>query len=394
MSHPLISHSSDLQRLRDEGYDIEIRADQLLVKQVPYVTAACSVRRDGILVSELTTQGDTTITPQTHVVSFVGEMPCDDHGRVLEEMLHQRDPFALGGSLTARCSFSRKPVSGYPNYYAKMTGYINMLLGYAQAIDPSVRAKVFPPISTDEGESVFRYLDSASSRTQISAITERLKLSKVAIVGLGGTGSYILDLIAKTPIEQIHLYDGDIFSTHNAFRSPGAASLDDLNAAPKKADYLQRRYDPMRRNIIAHPVNVDESNIDELRDMAFVFLAMDGGPGKKFIIQKLEEFGVPFIDTGMGLYRADTSLGGLVRTTTSMPGHRRHVWERLDFADTADDEYEQNIQIAELNALNATMAVIRWKKLVGFYVDRDAEYSSTYKIASNRLLNEDQKELA
>ena len=35
------------------------------------------------------------------------------------------------------------------------------------------------------------------------------RLPKVAIVGLGGSGSYILDLIAKTPICEIHLYDGD-----------------------------------------------------------------------------------------------------------------------------------------------------------------------------------------
>src|SRR5258708_4352022 len=188
MSHPLISHSPDLARLREDGYDIEIRADQLLVKQVPYVTAEQAVAR-GILVSELTTSGSTTTTPQTHVVSFVGEMPCDHHGRPLEEMLHQRDSFALGGGLPARCSFSRKPAAGYPDYYAKMTGYINMLLGYAQAIDPSVTAKTFPPIPMDEDESVFRYLDSASSRAQISDITEKLKLSKVAIVGLGGTGS-------------------------------------------------------------------------------------------------------------------------------------------------------------------------------------------------------------
>ena len=57
-------------------------------------------------------------------------------------------------------------------------------------------------------------------------------MKKVVIVGLGGTGGYLLDLLAKTPIEEIHLYDDDIFGTHNAFRAPGAASLDD---APRRA---------------------------------------------------------------------------------------------------------------------------------------------------------------
>ncbi len=199
MSHPLISHSPDLRRLREEGYDIEIRAEHLLVKQVPYVTAERVVKR-GILVSDLTTSGSTTAPNPYHVVWFVGSIPCDNHGRALDEIINQRTDMPIGENLVASCSFSRKPVAGYPDYYAKMTGYINMLLGYAQAIDPGVTAKLFLPIPADEDESVFRYTDSASSRAQISAITDKLKLGKVAIVGLGGTGSYILDLIAKTPI--------------------------------------------------------------------------------------------------------------------------------------------------------------------------------------------------
>ncbi|HJT58335.1 MAG TPA: ThiF family adenylyltransferase [Ktedonobacteraceae bacterium] len=391
MSHPLINHSPDLQRLRDEGYDIEIRADHLLVKQVPYVTAERVVKH-GILVSDLTTSGSTTAPNPYHVVWFVGSIPCDNHGRTLDEIINQHTDMPIGGNLVASCSFSRKPTAGYPDYYAKMTSYVNMLLGYAQAIEPRATAKVFPPIPTDEAESVFRYTDSASSRAQISAITEKLKLGKVAIIGLGGTGSYILDLIAKTPIEQIHLYDGDILYTHNVFRAPGVVSINELDATPMKVEYFQRKYDLLRRNIIAHPVYVDELNIDELRDMAFVFLAMDGGPGKKFIIKKLEEFDVPFIDTGIGVYRTGNSLGGQIRTTTSVHGHRQHVRERVSFADDANNEYEQNIQVAELNMFNAAVAVIRWKRLIGFYADLSQEYSSTYAIGRNRLLNEDRSE--
>lgn len=391
MSEQLVNRSPDLQRLRDEGYDIEIRSNYLLVKHVPYVTAERVVGR-GILVSELSTSGDTTTPRPYHVVTFVGSVPCDNHGRELSAIINDRGSFPVDENLTANFRFSSKPAEGYADYYEKMTSYVDMLLGHARAIDPSVTAKVFPPVPTDDNESVFRYLDSASSRAQISAITGKLKLGKVAIVGLGGTGSYILDLIAKTPIEQIHLYDRDTLYTHNAFRTPGAASLNELNDAPKKVEYFQRKYDPLRRNIIAHPVHIDEGNIKELRDMAFVFLAMDTGASKKYIIKKLEEFGVPYIDTGMGIGQANNSLNGLVRTTTSVPGHRRHVLERLSFADEEEDEYEQNIQTADLNALNAVMAVIKWKKLFGFYIDLDKEYSSTYTIDGNHLLNEDQEE--
>ena len=125
-------------------------------------------------------------------------------------------------------------------------------------------------------------------------------MSKVAIVGLGGTGAYILDLLAKTPIRNVHLYDGDTFSTHNAFRAPGAASVDDLNARMAKVDYYAAMYASMRRNIHPHAVYVTAANVSELADADFVFLAMDSGPDKWAIVNALIAAGVPFIDTGIG----------------------------------------------------------------------------------------------
>lgn len=390
MLKQLLSHSSDLQRLVDEGFDIEIRGSNLLIKQVPYVKCDKVVDR-GILVSELSTEGNKTIRPKDHVVSFVGSIPCDDQGRELGKIINSRTSSSIGGGLTTCCTFSSKPQDGYPDYYEKMTSYINILLGYARVIDPTITPRMYTPIATDDEDSPFRYIDSASSRSQISAITEKFKLKKIAIVGLGGTGSYILDLITKTPVQCIHLYDEDTFYTHNAFRAPGAASIEELNAARKKVEYFQSKYDPIHRNIVSHAVNIDESNVEELREMDFVFLAMDTAPSKKLIFEKLDEFGIPFIDTGMGieLDQASSSLNGLIRTTTSVENNRKHVWNRVSFANLEDDEYERNIQIADLNALNAVLAVIKWKKLVGFYLDLDRELSSTYTIDGNHLLNED-----
>jgi hypothetical protein len=39
------------------------------------------------------------------------------------------------------------------------------------------------------------------------------------------------------------------------------------------------------------------------------------------------------------------------------------------FEDDCEDDHGTNIQIAELNALNAVFAVIKWKKECGFYAD-------------------------
>lgn len=390
MSSPLVSRSPDLQRLLREGYEIEIRSGYLLVKRVPFATSAGEVAF-GTLISELSTSGTATIRPATHVAFFAGGIPCDNHGNQLSKIINSIGENHLADGLTADCMFSSKPPEGYGDYYAKMTTYANMISGWAQAIDPNVTTRSLLPVKMTEDESVFRYLDTASSRARISLITGKLALPKVAIVGVGGTGAYVLDLIAKTPVSEIHLFDGDLFYAHNAFRAPGAASVEDLDAMPNKAEYHRDRYAAMRRGIIAHPYYIGESNIGELKDMTFVFLTMDPGPGKKFIVEKLEEYALPFIDTGMGVLRTEDVLRGILTATTSTPGHREHVWanKRITFTDGGDD-YHHNIQIADLNMLNAALAVIKWKKLYGVYADDEHELFTAYTIAASQLLNGDQ----
>lgn len=207
----------------------------------------------------------------------------------------------------------------------------------------------------------------------------------------------MLDLVAKTPVGEIHLHDGDRFLQHNAFRSPGAPSRELLEQAPNKATYFQSIYKNMRRGIIAHDEHVTAGNVGELGEMDFVFLTLDHGPSRKLIVDALEKWDVPFIDVGMGIYETEGSLGGLVRVTVSTPEQREHVHrrDRIPFGE-ADEEndYRQNIQIADLNALNATLAVLKWKRLLGFYVDLEREHNGIYEVDGNSIINEDQARAA
>jgi hypothetical protein len=393
MSQKPINRSADLMSLRNEGYDLEIRSGHLLVKDVPYVAAGRIVKR-GILVMSLKLAGDMTVKPENHVAHFIGEFPCRADGTPITTIGEKGSGHTkLGEGVEINHSFSAKPMpsGSYENYYDKVTQYVTLLSGYAQKIEQGATAKSFRPVAAGaEEETVFKYIDTASTRAEIGAVTAKLAtVKKVAILGVGGTGAYVLDLVAKTPVREIHLFDGDDFLQHNAFRSPGAASLEELVAKPKKAAYLKGIYDKMRNGILVHESYVGPENVEELRDMSFVFMCLEG-PAKKLIMEKLEEFELPFIDVGMGVYLSEGFLGGILRVTTSTPAQRDPVRKRVSFADDADrNEYATNIQIAELNALNAALAVIKWKKLAGFYQDLDFEHHCTYTIGGNMLRNED-----
>ncbi|MDQ0614041.1 hypothetical protein QF046_001682 [Microbacterium sp. W4I4] len=392
MSPSPVARSSDLQRLRAEGYEIEIRDNHLLVHHVPYVTPTREMAY-GTLISTLHLNDDQTLAPDTHVVSFIGERPSRVDGSEVSNLLHQKGPIQLTATITADFSFSNKPDAGFADYYEKMTSYASILLGYALQLDPTATPKTYVVHGDDDPDSVFLYADSASSRAGISAINDKLRLGKIAIVGVGGTGSYILDFTAKTPVREIHLFDGDRFLQHNAFRAPGAARQSDFASMPFKVDHFAQIYSAMRRGIHPHPYDIDTQTVAELDDMDFVFLAAEGGPTKQLIIERLQATGIPFVDVGMGLRPHDGRLHGILAVTTGTDSKADHVPGRIDFSETDEaDDYDLNIQIVDLNALNAALAVIKWKKLFDFYADLENEHYAAFTIDGNHLLNEDQAE--
>jgi hypothetical protein len=393
MSHRLISRSPDLERLRSEGYAVEIRHDHLMVHDIPYVDASKQVRR-GVLVSTLNLVADSTTTPDTHVVYFIGDYPCTKDGVPIPQIAHATAKTRLAEGLETDHSFSNKPPLGYPDYHAKMTRYIDIISHPAIALDESVTAKTYPVVKSTDDDSPFEYIDTATTRAGIGAITRKLAGQRIAIVGLGGTGSYVLDLMAKTPVREIHLYDSDEFLQHNAFRSPGAVSVADLDRRLSKVELMHERYSVLHRGIVAHKVRIGETNVGELRDLSFVFICIDSGPSRQMLVAHLEAMDVPFADVGMGIFRAGDgdTLGGVLRVTSSTPLVARHTARPGRFPFAEDDglnEYATNIQVADLNMLNAVLGVVRWKRWAGFYLDLEREHHTTYTIDGNLLTNED-----
>lgn len=387
MSHKLISHSPDLKKLRDEGYEIEIKNAHLLVHSVPYVNEKKEIAR-GMLVSPLgDLAGDRTVKPQDHVIHFAGEHPCDNAGNLIKGIQHSSGRKTLAEGVDVDHSFSNKPSNGYADYYEKVTTYVKIIESPAQSIDRSVTAKTFKVIESNDPDIVFHYFDTNSSRAEIETISAKLKDLKIAIIGLGGTGSYVLDFVAKTQVREIHLFDKDYFHSHNAFRAPGAASLEMLREQPKKVAYLHGIYSRLHKHVIPHEYHLTSATLEELAGMNFIFICIDNGEIKKEIVQKLTTLAIPFVDVGIGINEIDGLLTGSVRVTTVTPAKNDHIDKLISFSDEGDDDYDKNVQIAEINALNAALAVIKWKKLFGFYHDLEKEHHSIYDINVNKLIN-------
>ena len=390
MSHALIALNTDLRKLEEEGYTLRIVDEgYLLTENVPYVTVHGEVQ-EGTLVMELTLSGNLTVPPNTHVAHWAGEFPYDASGnKLLALLLENANKASLSGSIPPTFQLSAKPDGGYSDYHHKVTTYVEILAREARRVLPASTAQQWRVIADqDDVESVFHFADTASARQNTTDLAQKLQNEKIAIVGVGGTGSYVLDLVAKTWAREIHLFDDDRFLQHNAFRSPGSFSRSELEGGPIKSIFHAERYSRMRKMLIAHDICIDETNVQQLGGFDTVFLCMDGHPIKTKIYETCMAHGTLLIDVGMGLYRVNDSIAGVIRTTTCCPEHHHHAEDCIDFAgDEAPGEYERNAQLAELNAFNAALAVIKWKKVRGFYNDLTREFNCEYLIDGNKLIN-------
>lgn len=395
MSQLPISRSPDLSRLRAEGYNVSVEGGHLLMRDVPYVTPNKQIARC-ILADPY---NDASGQPANHTMWMAGERPSDESGQPLLKYLAIAEPQStrISDNIVAQWYFSIKLIDQNKNhipdtgYYSKFTRYVDKLGMAVRALGGTESARTYPVVVPDaEEHSVFRYHDTASIRADIQPISKKLEGQRIAIVGVGGTGSYILDLVAKTPVAEIHMYDPDTFLQHNAFRAPGAASVEELGTKPLKVNYLAQLYGKLRSGIVPHEEGLTHQNVAELGSMHFVFLAVDPGEHKKLTIATLSEAGIPFVDCGMGLYVVNESIAGQLRLTTVTDSKRDHVDKHIKLNQAGiPNEYAQNIQVVELNALNASLAVVRWKKLFGFYNDLEHEHQCTYAVDANSVLNEE-----
>lgn len=393
MLRKLLDHSEDLKKLFDEGYELEVKGSLIMVHHIPYVTKDQKIEY-GSLVTNLMINGNKALRPSDHTIWFTGSLPCNKDGTEISSVIWQRTGKDMGYGIHVQCGFSNKPAQGYPDYYQKFKRYIEIISAPALSLDSSVVVQTYRVRECEE-ETVFRYRDTNSSKAGICALTEKLHPHKIAIVGLGGTGSYILDYLSKAPVQQIDLFDGDLFLQHNAFRAPGAATEEELDRCMYKVEYLSNKYQKIHSKICPHTEYITEENIQVLSEYDFVFISMDSNSDKKLIVEFLLDKDIPFIDTGIGVELVEGELLGQIRTSSVHGEAKAWVNQLIPMGeDNEENLYRSNIQIAELNALNASFAVIEYKKYFDVYQDVRDNIQTVYSINVGEVINNDLSDIA
>lgn len=371
----LVSHNDDLQRLVDKGYAVAFDGGYLVVRDIPYLDHERQLKI-GAIVAKLEFVNETKVVQTDHQIYFAGSHPHGLDARPIANLGGGTTNLPLGEAskdIVVERSFSNKPraTGKFADHFEKIESYVAIISGPAIELH-GANQLTFRYVDNGEDQSVFKFRDTLTSRAGITDLAQKFKDDVVAIIGLGGTGGYLLDLLVKTPVREIRAYDMDDYHVHNAYRSPG--KLDSQELGKKKAEVCQSRYENFRHGLKIQSQFVNASCADEFDGVTFAFVCVDKGPSRAGIFDLLIAKGIPFIDVGMGLHRQNNLLTGLIRSTYCPPGKAAQVRDSgwADLKSDPNDLYRTNIQTAELNALNACLAVIRFKQIRGFYAEESS----------------------
>lgn len=378
MSNALVNRNEDLAKLVQRGYAIAIDdLPYLIVRDIPYLDSERRLKW-GAIVSKIVDVGNDRIVQEDHQIFFAGAVPHCQEGKPIPNLAGGPTTLALSEKsrdVVVERSFSNKPVpSGkFEDFFEKIESYVTIISGPAISLH---KANPYTYRTVDYGpsNSPFKFRDTLTSRAEIGDLAAKFKDDVIAIIGLGGTGAYLLDYLVKTPVKEIRGFDSDRFYVHNAFRAPGRVDQGEIGKS--KAELYQARFDNFRTGLSLVSKYIDASCEADLQGVTFAFVCVDKGLARAGIFELLISLGIPFIDVGMGLGRKHGPIDGLLRVTYFSPERATGLRARglAPLFDDPDDVYRAHIQLGELNALNACLAIIRFKQLRGFYLDENPQH--------------------
>ena len=391
MFQKLVSHNDDIRRLVENGYAVAFDSNYLIIRDIPYLDDLRQLQI-GAIVTKLVFIDNARVAQDDHQIFFAGSGPHNLDGTPIPNLGGGAAQLALSDAskdVVVQRSFSNKPrASGkFQDFFAKVESYVRIISGPAMELH-GASPYTFRAVKEIVSESIFKFHDTLTSRAEITDLSAKFANDVVAVIGVGGTGAYVLDFLVKTPVREIRAFDPDMFHVHNAFRSPGR--LEQAELGKTKAEVYLSRYDNFRNGISMEHKFIDASCGEEFNGVTFAFVCVDKGSARAGIFDLLLSKGIPFIDVGMGLNRLKGALNGMLRTTYYSAEQGQKVRDKgfAQVADSTNDLYRTNIQISELNAFNASLAVIRFKQLRGFYFEEIPYFHLLFEVGDLQIVGD------
>jgi hypothetical protein len=387
----LVSHNKDLERLVEKGYAVAFDSNHLIIRDIPYLDRDGALQM-GAIVAKLEFLDQNVVRQTDHQIFFAGSVPFNLDGTAIPNLAGGECTITLSeGSADVKVqrSFSNKPrkTGKFEDFFHKIESYVTIISG--PAIEKcGVSPFTFRAVQTVVPDGIFKFHDTLTSRAEITDLVANLKKDVIAVIGLGGTGSYVLDFLVKTPVKEVRGFDHDSYYVHNAFRSPGR--VDEAEFRKSKAEVYRARHENFRHGYSVKNKLIDASSAADLDGVTFAFVCVDKGTARAGIFDLLLSKRIPFINVGMGLHRKHGAVSGLVRSTyySSSDGEKVRAKGLAELSDKPDDWYDANIQIAELNALNACLAVVKFKQLRGFYYEDGPIYDVLFDVSDLKIVSE------
>ena len=229
--------------------------------------------------------------------------------------------------------------------------------------------------------------EGAVDRIRMKEWREKLKNETVGIVGLGGTGSYILDLVSKSGIEKIFVWDGDTLGERNTRRGVGATKRWRDKLGEYKAQVLSEEYsdDSCEINFFCHDFTDGETEM--LRNVTFLFIAVDRSESRNEVRIAANAAKVPYIDVGLGFCIDQGKVTGGCQSVLS-DGQELQDCDLINDGCVAGGEQAYRmVHLSEMHALNAALAVMMWRRFRGQYRNT-GDVLNRYDADWNTLLKE------
>lgn len=359
------------QEARRRGWTVGVHHDRIAVSEVPYRKKDGEAGRCQIAV-EIEDDGLTMRAPEhggaNHAARLIG---------VSDGCAYQSSGEPVGNVLWTdginECVISIKRDDGeYLNAWHALSVYTSRVAG-----EVGIEGR-------EQVERVFEFEIAGEDSRDMRIWRDQVRRQRIGIVGLGGVGLWILDLMSKTDVSEIVIWDGDEIEGRNLLRAPGWAGQDAIGK--NKAQFFGEHYQRMRMGITIYPEYWQPYNaMDVLGELDFVFVAVDKTDTRTTLCEILEQIGIPFIDVGMGIELRQGRVGGSCQVFFSGedPGRRRIGIPTAE-GEREDGYYE--LQLADLGALNAALAVATWRRHIGQYEGKATDWLMRYWIDNNDLL--------